>query len=137
MIVLYLGFILVSCVMLMFSYTYQFSGINRVLLSPPSEVFESSVPLTIQKEEIVLYYDQEKLKENYENYLIRELTKYTSKYEVEYYFYNTNDGGFCDIENCSGVEIKVEAEVMLGINLTRIMNYEIKESEYYGKRSVN
>ena len=134
---LYLGILLVNLVFVMASYVYKINGINRTIIQTPHSILETSIPLTMQKEEVVLYYDQSKLKNNYEKYLESEITKYSDDYQVEYYFYNTNDGGFCDITNCQGVVIKVEAKVMLGITYKREMKYEIQESKYYGKKSNN
>lgn len=134
---LYLGILLVNLTFIMASYVYKINGINRSILQTPHSILETSVPLTMQKEEVTLYYDQETLKNNYEKYLDSELKKYTEDYVVSYYFYNTNDGGFCDVTNCQGVVIKVEAKVMLGITYKREMKYEITESIYYGKKSNN
>ena len=132
--VLYLGILLVNLTFLMSSFVYKINGINRSIIQTPHAILEKSIPLTMQKEEVTLYYDQETLKNSYESYLDRELKKYTENYTVSYYFYNTQDGGFCDVTNCQGVVIKVEAKVMLGITYKREMKYEITESDFYGKK---
>ena len=128
---LYLGIILVNIVFLMSSFVYKINGVNRAIIQSPLSIFETSIPLTMQSDEVTLYYDQDRLKTNYENYLDRELKKYVDNYIVEYYFYNTKDGGYCDIYNCQGVVIKVEAELMFKLTYKREMKYEITESKYY------
>jgi len=127
--VLFLAVILINCVFLMYSYTYQINGINRTIVATPRAIFETAIPLNVEDEEVTLYYDQDFLKEEYESYLDRELLKYTDSYEVEYYFYNTSNGGFCDVSNCQGVEIKIEAKVMFSLTYKRTMKYEIKEGK--------
>ena len=103
----------------------------------PRGVLEVSIPLTIQDEEVNLYYDQNALISSYESYLNKEMKKYVDSYNVKYYFYNTNDGGYCDIKDCRGVEIYFSANVMLGITYKRTLKYEIQESSFYGKRNLN
>ena len=130
--ILYLSIIFINYIVLIYTYTFKLSGINRVIITTPLSVFESSIPLIMQDEEIGLYYDQDELKKSYENYLDRELRKYTDSYEVTYYFYNTENGGYCDINNCQGVIINIEAKVMFNMTYKREMKYEITESKYYG-----
>ena len=120
----------------MFTYTYQINGINRTIIATPTSIIESSIPLTTSSETPVLYYDQDSLKNNYQTYLDRELKKYTQEYEVEYYFYNTSDGGFCDVTNCQGVEIKVEAKVLFSFPYSRTMKYEIVEGDIAWKKAL-
>lgn len=118
----------------MYSYAYQISGINRTIVSSPRSIFETAIPLVADEKKVTLYYDQEKLKSEYQSYLDRELKKYTDSYTVDYYFYNTSDGGFCDVSNCQGVEITVEVKVMFNMDYTRTLKYEITEAKLYGKR---
>ena len=132
MIMLFLGLLLINCVFLMFSYTYQLNGINRVIIAAPIQLFETSIPLATQDKEVTLYYEKETLKHNYETYLEKELTKYTSSYEVQYYFYNTNNGGFCDEKDCQGVEIDITAKIMLWMDYERVMKYEIVKGKING-----
>ena len=127
MIVLFLAVFLSVAILMLSSFSYTISGINRTILTTPYSLFEIAIPLTTQEEEIVLFYDKEKLKLEYESYLNRELTKYTKNYSVEYYFYNTSNGGACDLYNCQGVEITVNAEVMFNMHYKRVMEYEIRE----------
>ena len=132
MIILFLALILIMTTFILFSFSYQINGINHIVTNTPHSIFEASIPLTTPEENIILYFDQETLKNEYENYLARELKKYSSNYEVSYYFFNTSDGGYCDINNCQGVEINLEVEIMLGMHYSRTMEYEITESKFYG-----
>ncbi len=117
---------------LTFSLSYKINGLNRAIVFPQLSLFESSIPLTVQGEEIVLYYDQELVKKTYENYLEKNIKKYVDSYKVEYYFYNTKNGGVCDVNDCQGVEIKFSAELMFGINYERVVFYEIQEGKIHG-----
>ena len=132
MILLYLSLLLIVSSFLMFNFSYNYNGVNKTILSIPLSIAESSIPLTMQDDELYLYYDQEKFKKTYEEYLEKEITKYVTSYEVNYYFYNTKDGGYCDVNNCQGVEVKIDAFIMYGFKYHRVMNYEITRSKLYG-----
>ena len=116
----------------MFSFSYRVNALTNILYSNLSPVVESSIPLTIQDEEINLYFDQEKLKINFENFLAREVSSYVDSYKVEYYFYNVENGGYCDNKNCQGVEIYFSAKIMLIYEYKQTLNYEIKEGKFHG-----
>ena len=132
MIILILVVFLVSYSFLIFSYTYQINGLNRMIVNVPVLILETAIPLATDRKETELYFDQEMAIYEYERYLEKEAKRYVEKYEVEYYFYNTKDGGYCDVNNCQGVEICFSAELMLKINYERTMKYEIKEGKIHG-----
>ena len=132
MIILILVVFLVSYSFLIFSYTYQINGLNRMIVNVPVHILETAIPLATDRKETELYFDQEMVKYEYERYLEIEAKRYVEKYEVEYYFYNTKDGGYWDVDNCQGVEICFSAELMLKINYERTMKYEIKEGKIHG-----
>ena len=132
MIIQYLSIILSSISFVMFVFTYRISSINRIITLSQKPIIESSIPLTVQDDEIVLYFDKELLKTNIDNYLEKEAKKYVEDYHVEYYFYNTENEGVCDVNDCQGVEINFEAKIMFGINYQRVMKYEIVEGLLHG-----
>lgn len=132
MILLCVAYIFISCVIIMFSFSYRVNALTNILYSNLSPVVESSIPLTIQDEEINLYFDQAKLKINFEKFLAREVSSYVDSYKVEYYFYNVENGGYCDNKNCQGVEIYFSAKIMLIYEYKQTLNYEIKEGKFHG-----
>ena len=103
-----------------------------MIVNVPIHIFETAIPLATDSNEYELYFDQERVKYRYERYLEKEAKRYVDNYKVEYYFYNTKDGGYCDENNCQGVEIFFSAELMLKINYKRTMKYEIKEGKIHG-----
>lgn len=127
MMILFLIFFLICSSYLMLSYSYVLNGLNRTITNTPKSIFETAIPLTTHEEMVVLYFDQKILIQNYNSYLEKEVTKYVENYEVNYYFYNTQDGGFCDVTNCQGVEIEFSASIMFNYRYQRVMDYEIEE----------
>lgn len=107
----------------MFLVIYQVNGINRAIISMPISILEPCVPVDHPEEKPV--FDKEKVIEEltyYYNYMI---PKYTTNYEVKYYFYNTENESFCVGEDCSAIEISVEAILMYDYHYKRVMYYEI------------
>lgn len=129
MILLLFAFVFISCVILMFSFSFRVNAITSSLYSNHIPLVESSIPLTMQEDEVVLYFDQEKLKENYKNFLEKEIEKYVDSYTVNYYFYNLENGGFCDVNNCQGVEIYFSAKIMLIYEYQQTLKYEIHRGD--------
>ncbi|MCR4880068.1 MAG: hypothetical protein K5906_03835 [Bacilli bacterium] len=114
-----------------FALTLKVNCVNRVLVISPKSIPEKSIPLTIQGQEVTLYYEQEEFKKEYDAYLNREIKKYVDEYTVEYYFYNPENGGVCDVNDCRGVEITVGAKIMF-VDYKRTIYYEISEGKYHG-----
>lgn len=131
MIVLLFAILFIICVVSMFTFSYRINSITSSLYGIQYPLIECSIPLTIQDEEVELYFDQDKLKNSFNNYLEREVAKYVDSYDVEYYFYNVENGGYCDIKNCQGVEIYFSASIMFGYEYKRTLKYEIKEGKIH------
>ena len=108
-----------------FQNTYKITGLDRSIINSPKELFEVAIPLTVQ-DNMVLYYDKELLKQKYQQYLDSVVYKYVSSYHVSYYFYNINDLGVCNIEDCQGVEITFKAPINSFYEYKNTMYYEIR-----------
>ena len=132
MILIVLLMSMLSASFVIFCYAFQVTALNRLVTNIPNTLFETAIPLTTQDEKVELYFDQEMVKKQYESYLEKEAKKYCENYQVEYYFYNVSDGGYCDINNCQGVEITFSTNLMLNIHYSRTMKYEIREGKIYG-----
>ena len=113
----------------LFSFNYKIDGLNRTIIHSPIQIFQYAIPLSIENDELTLYYNQEKIKQKYEEYLDTSVYKYVSNYDVSYYFYNIEDKGVCDIEDCQGVEVQFEAPVNVFYHYKNSMYFEIRRAE--------
>ena len=132
MIIAMLSVTLISSVFFMFSFTYTYVGLNRTITSSPKSVFENSIPLTSSELDTSLYFDEEMVKNSYSKYLEKEVTKYVKEYEVNYYFYNTENGGVCEVKKCQGVEITFSCDILYFSHYKRVIFYEIREGVVHG-----
>ena len=123
---LFIGFslILITCVFSLYGLNFKVNGLNKLVTSIPKQVFEYSVP--VSEEELSLYFVQNKVKEKYEEYIEKHIYKYVDKYDVEYFFYNINDKGVCDVNDCQGVEISFKAPINTFYTYRYISYYEIR-----------
>ena len=123
---LFIGFslILITCVFSLYGLNYKVNGLNKLVTALPKQIFEYSVPLA--EEEISPYFIKNKVKEKYEEYINVHVYRYAKNYEVEYYFYNINDKGVCDVKDCKGVEITFIAPVNTFYTYRYISYYEIR-----------
>lgn len=126
MIITFISVILATIVISLFSFTVRLNGLNRLITCSPKQIFESAIPLAHQDDKEYLTYDKEKVKEKYNAYLEATIYKYVSSYEVRYYFYNTENKGVCDINDCQGVEIYFEAPITSFYTYKNQMFYEIR-----------
>ena len=131
MIVLLFGLLFASITFLFYSYSYNLTCLNQKISPLQIHLFEPCVPLTIQEGEEP-YFDQEMVIATYNAYFEKEVSQYVQDYEIKYYFYNTKDGGVCDIKNCQGVEINIEATLLFNREYKRTVYYEIKEGAKHG-----
>ena len=126
MIITLLSIILATVVISLFSFTERLNGLNRSFYQTPKNIFECAIPLYNQDDEIYLSYDKEDLKRRHKEYLDATVYKYVTSYEVSYYFYNTENKGVCDLNDCQGVEIFFEAPITSFYTYKNHMFYEIR-----------
>ena len=112
----------------LFAFSLKVNGLNRIVTHIPIQVFHKTIPLVSDEEEIDLYYDKYHLQDNVKHYLDTSIYKYVSSYDIDYYFYNTDSGGACDITDCKGVEITITAKVSSFYTYKKTMYYEIRSA---------
>ena len=119
-------YIFIAAVFAMFSFqffTLNFSiqGLNRAIIYTPIELMmmdvsnnDSHVSFTTSDIEshLIEYYD-------------KTLTRYVKDYDIEFYFYNRDDESICTSTYCDGVEITIDAKILLTYNYHRVMFYEL------------
>ena len=106
-----------------FTLDYSIQGLNRVIISTPIEIMYKSV---------LIYGDYPLFKKNeFEeivlSYYSKSLTKYTSDYDISFYYYNFIDGSICLVDKCGGVEISINCRLNITYKYHRVMFYEMRE----------
>lgn len=107
----------------MFFVTFQVNGINRAVVSVPMSFLEVTVPVDDIRDHP--YFDRNTVINNLTSYYDKTILKYTSNYDAEFYFYNSEDFSYCINEKCSAVEVTITANLMYEFHYKRVMFYEI------------
>lgn len=131
MILIFLVLLLTILGFSFFSVTTKITGINRVMMNMPKELFQTSIPL-IQDDEFIAYYDKKALESNVTGYLNKHLKKFVSEYTIDFYYYNQLDESMCISEMCDAVEVSLSANIVFEYRYERTMFYEIKKGNSYG-----
>lgn len=113
-----------------FALAYQINGVNRIVISTPIALFESSIFHDLEIEEPDVYISKELVKEKIQNYYSKELEKITNKYSIEFYFYNKLDNSMCVRDECEAVEILFSATLIFDYKYSRTLNYEVTSYKY-------
>ena len=108
-----------------FMMSYQINGINRLVMSAPLSLFETAINMYEIDEEIGPTFDKEILEDNITSYFSFHMPRYTSDYELEYYYYNPSDHSLDMSDNTKAVEVTVEANLILFYHYQKTMYYEI------------
>lgn len=113
-----------------FTVTTKINVLNRVVVNTPISLFEASIPLVSDEEEISLYFDKPLLEANLSDYYQHNLHRYVKRYTLSYYYYNQEDQSYCVDDLCNAVEVSITANVVFSFSYSRIMFYEIRSSHY-------
>ena len=111
-----------------FTITYRLNGVNRMLYNIPISIFESSIPLAQESEEIVIYYNKTELQNKLTYYFDTNIHKYVSRYTLDFYYYNQSDGSICKSDYCDAVGITLKAEILLTVNYQKTATFYIKDN---------
>ena len=89
----------------------RYSQINRSFMSVYKGMLEASV-VTIDKhgEPTIPYYDENKVVEYSNNYLSKNIAKYTKDYSIDITFFDKESGYLCN-ESCEKVKINLKAKI--------------------------
>ena len=131
MIILFLTMFVTVLGFSFFTVSTKITGINRVMVNMPKEIFQASIPL-VQDGDFIAYYDKRVLENNVESYLRQNLSKFTKKFRIAFYYYNQDDGSMCITNYCDAVEVSIRANVVFNYNYSRTMFYEIRKGNTYG-----
>ena len=123
-------FLVTLCALLsfqLFTITLRLNTINRLIVATPISLFESSVPLVNEGDEIRLYFDKGLLESNLNDYYQENVSSYVHHFTLSFYYYNQDDNSYCVDEYCDAVEVQFTAQVIFTFNYSRTMFYEIKD----------
>ena len=112
----------------LFFASYRMNGANRVLVNLPLTLIQNSVVISEYGDTHMLYFNKESLVTNVDLYLLNNLKKYTSSYECEYLFLESNGQNICIGDKCQGVKITINASIVFDYHYHKSMIYKIGES---------
>ena len=111
-----------------FGTSYSLIGINRTLFNIPISIFETSIPILQEKEEVEMYYDKDLLESKLTSYFEKELPKYCEKYDVFYFYYDQDTMAYNFFNPADAVEINLYAKVSLAITYNKTARFYIQDN---------
>lgn len=112
-----------------FTLTFRLNGINRTLLDTPISLFEVAVPTVQETDEIVMYFDRDKLIDSLTYYYDSKLVEYVDEYTINYYFSNVGEEAICTTDYCDAVEVNISANVVFNVYYNKTMRFEIRSTQ--------
>ena len=91
MVTMIISFFVVVLSFNFFMMSYQINGINRLVMSAPLSLYETAINLFDIDEEIGPTFDKEILEDNITSYFSFHMPRYTSNYDLEFYYYIPSD----------------------------------------------
>ena len=122
MILLFLSAILVVFCGMLFSLSFSIQGLNRAIISTPIELMYRTV--MYKGEDLV--FNQREFEQDMLSYYNKSLARYVDTYDIDFYYYNIEDGSMCLTKTCNAVEISIECKLMMEYDYKRVMYYELR-----------
>ena len=122
MIMLFLSSILVVFCGMVFSLSFSIQGLNRAIINTPIELMYRTVKFDGEE----LLFNISQLESDLLSYYDKALTRYTKTFDVDFYYYNFEDGSMCLYKTCNAVEITIECKLMMEYDYRRVMYYELR-----------
>lgn len=119
-------YIFIAAIFAMFSFqfftlNFAIQGLNRAIIYTPIELMMMDVSNDGSKVSFTTNDIESHLLEYYD----KTLTRYVKDYDISFYFYNRVDESICTSNYCDGVEITIDAKLLLTYNYHRVMFYEL------------
>lgn len=130
MLILLIGLAFLITSFSVYGLTYQINGINRIVVSTPISIFESSILHNVEDEEPEILFTQKLVREKLEKYYTFELSKFTQNFHYEIYFYNQENESMCVMNECGAVEVSFHATLLFNYKYERTLNYEVFDNGY-------
>lgn len=106
-----------------FSVSFQVNNINRCVICFPISVLEKSTRIDAATK--IPYLSREETIYNITYYYDSEISKYSTDYDLEFYFYDATNNSYCVTNKCNAVQVTINAELMYSYKYERIMYYKI------------
>ena len=108
-----------------YALAYQINGINRVVISTPATIFETSIYHNVNEEHPRVLMSKKLVSQKLENFYQCEIPRFTEDFTYELYFYNKEDESMCVEDNCNAVEIVFDATLVYNYQYHRVIHYEV------------
>ena len=128
MVTMIISFFVVVLSFNFFMMSYQINGINRLVMSAPLSLYETAINLFDIDEEIGPTFDKELLEDNITSYFSFHMPRYTSNYDLEFYYYIPSNHSMDMSDDAKAVEVTVEASLILFYRYQKTMYYEIRRN---------
>ena len=125
MVAIFISFFIVVLSFNFFVISYQINGINRLVISAPLSLYETSINLFEIDDSIGPVFDKEILEDNITSYFDYHIPRYTNDYSLQFYYYNPIDHSIELSENAKAVEVELDANLALNYHYAKTMYYEI------------
>ena len=122
MILLFLSAILVVFCGILFSLSFSIQGLNRAIINTPIELMYRTV--TYLENDII--FNPSAFESDMISYYDKALARYVENYDIDFYYYNIEDGSMCLTSPCKAVEITIECKLMMEYDYKRVMYYELR-----------
>lgn len=111
-----------------FMMSYQINGINRIVMSAPISLYETAINMFDIDEEEGPSFDKEILEDNITSYFDFHMPRYTSDYDLDFYYYIPLDHSMDMSDEPKAVEVTLEAITVLFYHYQKTMYYEIRRN---------
>ena len=111
-----------------FMISYQVNGINRLVYGVPVSLFETSLNLYGVDDNNGAFFIKDTLEEKLTSYFNALMKRYADDYTLDFYYYNPSNHSLCVSENCSAIEVTVEANLVLNYHYEKTLFYEIRSN---------
>lgn len=123
MISLFIVALIMAFSLSMFSISYKYKGMDKIVTNAPISIFELSIPVNYENI-TTLHFESSELEKRYEEYIASSINNYANSYSIVYRYYSPIDGGIEETYP-QGVEVKLIANIVLNYKFEKTMFYEI------------
>lgn len=113
------SFVVFTCAM-------HIHSIDRIVLSTPKSIFESSVPLVSDDEDYIPYFNKITLEDKLTSYYQNNIHDFIKSLDINFYYFNPLDDSICVDENCQGVKVTVKIDFPFNLDYEKTLSYEIQ-----------
>ena len=111
-----------------FMMSYQINGINRLVVSVPISLYETAINMFDIDEEEGPYFDKEILEDNITSYFAFHMDRYSSDYDLDFYYYVPSDHSMDMSDEPKAVEVTLDTTIILSYHYQKTMYYEIRRN---------